>query len=260
MQSYIDQHQIYKKQRNLRIKIYLGIFFVILLFVSILYIVIYSPVFKVRETKITGNQRLSNEQVLNILNPLALETRIKNFLGTGNLLSWNKKHVDVSKTALLEANIRRDWLRQNLEMNIKERPRLAIWCDTSDNCYWIDFEGMMFEEAPQTEGSLILTIYDDRSESIIKGTKIVEERFIGNLTKLIKNIAKLKMPIKRIVFSKRIQEIKVETYTGPNLLFSIRFDPTLNMASLQNIEGENGFNEIEYIDLRVENRIFYKNL
>ena len=260
IQAYLDQHQIYRKRRNFRIKIYFGALILILFLISILYILIYSPIFQIREFKIAGAQRLNNEEVLKILAPAILNTRAANFLGMKNLFVWSEKKPDVSKSALLEADVKREWLGQSVVIDIKERERLAIWCRINSSCYWIDKNGMAFEEAPETEGSLILTVRDNSPEIINQGEIVAEGRFIGNLSAILKGILESKIPAKKVVFDKRLQEVRVGSYSGPDYFFSIRFDPKLNLESLKSLEEKVDLNKVGYFDLRIENRIFYKNL
>jgi len=260
MNPFLDQQQSHKEKRSFRIKLYFGFLILNLIIVLAVYVLIYSPVFKIKEFKVAGISWHQTEDVLRTIEPQILNTKIKNFLGNKNLLVWDVNNPDLSRTAFAEAIIKRDWLRQSIVINIQERKQLAIWCDKNDNCYWMDKEGLLFENAPRTEGSLILTVSDISDNAAIKNTKVVEERFASNLAVILDGLKKLRVSIKKITFNRELQEIHAETYSGPNLLFSIRLDPTFNLESLQSLQEKLNFKDINYIDLRVENRIFYKNL
>lgn len=255
---YLDQEQLYKQRRAFRIKFYLGIFVLLLFSLFIFYVIVYSPIFTARDFKIVGAERLSDGVILQTLEPFFLSNRIKIFLGMKNLLAWGEKDdLDLTKTAILDVNIRRDWIRQSVTINVKERGRLAIWCGLN-SCYWIDEEGTAFEEAPHTEGSLILTINSDTD--IVFGRQVIEERFVKNLISILKEILAAKIPVEKMNYNKRLQEISVETYSGPDLFLSVRFDPTLNLSSFRSLKEKSDLSRVKYVDLRVENRIFYKNL
>lgn len=258
MNSYLNQNQGQKNQSSLRIKIYLGVGFLILVLIFLTYLIIYSPVFQIRSFKINGEKRLSDEMVLKVLEPIIVQNKFKAFLGYKNLIVWNISNPDVSNTALVSAGISRDWLRQSININITERERFAIWCDKNNRCYWIDQEGDAFEEAPETEGSLILTINDGETEGLVNGSKIIEERFIKNLIIILKGITELKLSVKKAVFSRKLQELQIESYSGPNYLFSVRFGSTLNLESLKSLLEKSELKNVKYFDLRVENRIYYK--
>lgn len=258
MDPHFNKFQTKRKNRSLRIRAYLAFAGLFLLLSGIFYAVQLSPIFQIRNFNVSGKEHLSDEEVLKILEPLVLNSKTKNFLGKNNILSWNIGRPDTSKTALLEALIDRDWIRQSVDISVKERERLAIWCSSNSNCSWIDNDGMLFEKAPQVEGSLIMTVLDMHSESILYGGKISEERFIGNIVKILESIKKLRIATEEIRFDSKLQEIRVKNYAGPDILLSVRFDPTTNLESLKSLMDNPGYRNYPYVDLRVENRIYYK--
>ncbi|MDO8430166.1 MAG: hypothetical protein Q7S73_02260 [bacterium] len=258
MRGYLEQNQFYKRQRNFRIKIYLYFLAIFLVLIGIFYIIFFSPIFKVRGFKISGQNRLSNDSVLKILEPLVLNSWLLDFLGKENLLTWSRQDLNLSGTSVLSAKIHRDWIRQVVLIDIKERIPLGIWCGKTESCYWLDEDGIAFEEAPETEGSLILIVYDNSAKSAALGEKVVEERFSKNLTDILKAISKMSIPVKKSTFDKTLQELHIATYEGPDLFFSIRFNPELNLASLRSLKEKGTLGGMQYIDLRIENKIFYK--
>lgn len=258
MDQHINFRQNRKAEQRLRIKFYFIGGSIALLIIGLIYVLLYSPVFKVRKFIVTGREYHSDEEILGIVEPLVVNTKFKKILGRQNLMAWNISRPDISKTALAEAIISRDWIRQSVKIRVRERGRLAIWCDMNNDCDWIDENGMAIEKAPQTEGSLIITIHDDSAKQIIQGANILEDRFIANLVSIIKNVAAMKLPIKRATYSPKLQEIRIENYGGPDLFFSIRFDPTQNISSLHTLQEKMDTGKINYIDLRVENRLYYK--
>jgi len=258
MQVYLDQEQIYQKRRRLRFKVYFSVGGAVLILIGLFYALVYSPIFQIKKFEISGAEGMDEERILKILEPLVLRTKLNQFLGRNNLWSWPAGNLDVSKTALAEAVIDRNWLGQAVQIKVREREKIAIWCNAGDNCYWLGIDGVFFEEAPLAEGSLILTVFDSDSGAVAEWKKAIEERFVRNLISVLKGVASLRFPIKKVTFDRRLQEITVQSYSGPDLFFSIRFDPALNLASMSSLKETTGLKGIQYIDLRVENRIFYK--
>lgn len=248
---------------------------------GLIYILVYSPIFRVDQFTFQGNKRLSNEAVMAIIRPLIFQGRIANFLGWNNFLSWPNGGVDVSGTAFLEAMVYKDWLTRSITIAVQERERFGIWCvnpslledrpsskprasqssksEGGEICYWIDEEGVMFEEAPLTEGTLILKVRDIKNPRLAIGFQVLEDRFINNLIAILKNLKDFNFAVENLILDRELQELKVETYDGLLVLFSIRFDPQLNINSFKELQGILDFKKIKYIDLRVENRIYYKN-
>jgi len=256
MQVYYEDRQFLKQKKGIPYKFYLILLLSGLLGVFTFYAIAYSSIFHIRDFSVVGSERFSNEAVISELQPLVLNTKIKNFLGINNLLVWDSG-PDVAGTVFLEASIERQWLRQSVIIRIKERNQFAVWCRTG-NCYWIDENATAFEDAPQTEGPLILTIYDDGKEGIVIGQKIVEERSAENMMNILNGILDMGITVRNISYNEKLQEITAEMISGPDIYFSIRFDPSLNLTALQTLKEKVGFKGIKYIDLRVENRIYYK--
>lgn len=256
---YLDQEQLRKKRTAFRFKIYLAGFGLAILMLGLGYALVYSPVLKIDKFVIQDSERLSDESVLAILKPLVLKSRIANFLGWHNFLAWSKGEVDVSGTALLTAEIDKGWLTRSIIIEVKERERFGIWCIKNERCYWMDKSGVVFEEAPLTEGGLILKVYDSQKSELSLGSQIVDDRFINNLIVILENLNDLNISVKKIIFNRQLQELEVDAYNGPEIFFSIRFNPTLNINSLKKLSETLNFSRIDYIDLRVENRVYYKN-
>lgn len=243
----------------MRVKIYCGFFVSGLLFIAVFYAVVDSPIFQVKEFKIINNGQLTGEAVMANLQPFVLNNRLKIFLGVKNLLVWNKKIFNVSNATIAEVRIERHWFKRSVDISVKEKERFVIWCGAAGNCYWIDRKAVPFEAAPQTEGSLILTVQDASQTETVLGKKVINDRFAANLVAVLDSVTKLKLPIKTATYDGKLQELRIEAYRGPSLLFSPRFDPFSNLAALRSLEEKVGLQGIEYIDLRTENRLYYKN-
>lgn len=256
MQVYYEDRQFLKQKKGISYKFYLTLLLSGLLGVFIFYIIAYSSVFHIRNFSVVGSERFSNEAVISELKPMVLNTKVKNFLGINNLLVWGGR-PDVAGTVFLEANIERQWVHQSVVIKIKERTQFAVWCRIGD-CYWIDEDGTAFEEAPQTEGSLILTVHDNGNEAIMIGREVVEGRYADNLIKILNGILDMGITVRDISYNQKLQEITAEMISGPDIYLSVRFDPSLNLTALQTLKEKVGLRGINYIDLRVENRIYYK--
>ncbi|MDP3729307.1 MAG: hypothetical protein Q8R26_00925 [bacterium] len=255
MHSYISQSSKRHKLRQ-RIKIYGAIFLGIIIVVTMGYVLVYSPVFQIKNITVSGNKYIASDDIIALARPRVVTNRLEEWLGSNNLLVWGGNNINVAETVLATAVIDRQWIHQTIVIEVIERERFAIWCG-GGICYWIDQNGVVFEEAPETQGSLILKI-SEQDALVVLNKPIVEDRFIKNLLGVLNALATLRVPAQKITFDRRLQEIHVETYSGPNFFFSIRFDPALNVASLFSLREKSNLTNMGYIDLRVENRIFYK--
>lgn len=254
-----DSFTIQKERLRRRRKIVLLLFLLIFLLLGVSYTVVYSPLFQIRQFLIVGSDYLSPEETLAILKPIVFQNAIQKFLGDRNLISWIRSQPDVQGTALLSAQIKKKWIQQSLEIRIQERNRFVIWCLSQTECYWVDQDGIAFGEAPHSEGSLFLLVNDPSNDQLAMGQPVLEDRFLANTIKILQGIKELRLPFQEILLDRELQELRVRNNQGPAVLFSLRFDPTLNLSALRSLKSKNNLSGIQYIDLRVENRLYYKN-
>lgn len=256
MEIYSDKKKILKRKRIFRIKFYFLFLLVALLLIGIFYLSTYSSLFKIKDILIENNKFLTNEEVLIGLKQNVLSTFFGGQAGFENLLAWPSGRIKLSNPAILYVNIEKQWLKRSIKVEVNERKRFAIWCTSqATNCYWIDSRGFVFADAPITEGSLVFTVFDSRDSNFFLGSRVEEDRFVGNLISILENFYKTGFEVKRITFNKELEEIRVDTIDGPAFLFSTRFDSSKNIDLISGLDLKN----TEYVDLTVENKIFYKN-
>lgn len=283
MQIYSDQKSILKRRRTLRIKLYFLLFFLAVLFLEIFYLAVYSNIFKMRSVSVENNKFLQEGDVMRIIKPVILSGKFGGLAGLENMLSWPSGKVSVSDPDVSYINIKKNWFQRTIDVEVNERQRFAIWCLASSSdpeknssgasiqtdlsqtdslagqagrdgqsCYWIDKEGTVFSEAPSTEGSMVSVIFDSRLGVLALGSRVEEDRFVGNLISILENLNMLDLEINRIDFNDELQELTVSTTDGPTIMFGLRYDSAKNIPLIKNLDYKN----LKYIDLRVENRIF----
>ncbi len=142
-----------------------------------------------------------------------------------------------------------------LELKFKQlaisNQQLAI-----NQCMWFDKNGIIFEEAPFVEGNLINNVDDLSGRSLNLGDLVLEEKFYSNLFKIFDVLEKSDLGIKSLKLE-RIELQEILTESSPKIYFSLRVDPGFTLAAIDSMKNI-GLEKIEYIDLRVENRAYYK--
>ncbi len=159
----------YKKRKSKKRRI---LFLIILLILILAYILFLSPIFKIRAVEVSGNREVSEEE-------------IKNSFTYGNifLVSENKIKNDLIKKIpkIGDLEIKKNLIKRIVKLTIEERGRLGIACqvrEETEDCFYIDKQGVIFEQAPQTSGSLILLIKDYSQREFYLGKKIFEQKII----------------------------------------------------------------------------------
>lgn len=257
MEIYYKPSELVKKRSRARLRVFLWCVAISGLAAGLVYVSVYSPVFRVQNVRVEGVSQLTPESALNVVKPLVFHTALLKWLGERNMLAWQERQIRVPTSGILMASIDRNIFTRSVVISIEERKQAGIWC-FRESCFWFDQEGVLFEPAPYTEGGLVAQIEENRPEPIPLGEKIIEDRFLDTLLKLAADLPKMNFAIEKMTFDRELQELSVATFNGPRILFSVRFDPDQNLNGVQNLRSTLNFSELEYVDLRVENRIFYK--
>jgi hypothetical protein len=254
----------YRKRKNKKIK---GLIFVVCLFFLILagiFFVLFR--FKIKTIEISGNREISAEEIKSVLSYKnifsATEDKIKN-----DLL---KKFPQI-----LELEVSRDMAKRRIEIKIKEREEFGIICraekikqenieiDQTKNCFYIDKNGVIFKDAPQTSGSLVTLIKDYSNRDYKLGEKIFEEK-IMNFISETKDFLSSEVDLKVVDFdilSFPPDDLRVVIDEGWYILFNLQKEARAQLTALKAVLGEkikDKRSELEYIDLTIENRVYYK--
>lgn len=152
---------------------------------------------------------------------------------------------------------------QTLNVLITERKPVALWCD--QKCYFLDEEGFVFDEAPQISGSVYTHYHGFISDENIIGKTFLNSSDFKDLSHFVSNLKNEQINITDI-FYKQEQEFEAVVEGGGKILFNKKtsFENTLeNLNSVledYKVENKNGdfFKNLDYVDLRFGNKIYYK--
>jgi len=224
----------------------------------LVYILFFSPLFKIKSVEILESGAINEQEIKNNFNYANI------FLSTTNKI---KNNLIEKIPRISEIEIKKNLIKRTIKLTIKERKKIGIICqvlEEKESCFYVDEKGIIFEKALQTSGSLILLIKDFSQRDFIIGGQIIEQNKIEKIVKIKEylsneiNIVALEFDILSIPLS----EIKVLTSENWYILFSIDKEIKnqllgLKAALKEKISAEQRAN-LEYVDLRIENRIYYK--
>lgn len=229
-------------------------------FLFILWSFFFSPFFKITEIKLPENDLITNNDIHKLITnsaPLNLGE---------NLFILSKKHIKADLAAafpvLTDINIKKE-LFHGLVINFEKRIQIGIWCQLADDCYYFDKEGIIFKEAPQTEGALILKIKDLKKKDVSLGDQVLNNDQLKFITEFNNKIIENNQ-LKIIEFKIRPEpniDLKAVTDYGWPIYLDQNQNPVSEANNLFTILNEvikNKVLNLEYIDLRIPSRIFYK--
>lgn len=265
MKSYVVKTKPGKKIfKKIKICLIFAVFYLLLLF--LVWLIFLSPVFQIKQVEFQGLEQLKNEELLSDLKQVSLEISQKSFLfhlsHFENTLFWqtNKIVNTLPQKSILISQISSsvNLLRRTLEITIQERKGEVVWCQkSSGDCFWIDKSGIAFQKAPFAEGSMFIRVDDLTDRALAIGKAVLEKDLIENFFAVKNFLSNLDIGYYSFNFSKpENQEIEAALADGPKIYFGLRFKPDEFLKPL--LELKNNFSKIQYIDLRVKNRIYYK--
>lgn len=160
---------------------------------------------------------------------------------------------------LISSHILRELFEKKPE-KIDEQ-KMGIICSV-DKCFYFNKDGIVFQNAPITSGSLITIVRDYSNRNYELGDKIADKNFIDIILEINKNLYD-EIGLKILNFSMDshpIEELRATTSEGWYILFDLKRDIknqllTLKVALNEKIKNRIG---LQYVDLRIENRIYYK--
>lgn len=255
-----------KKSVRLGFILWSGLFFILGVgLVGAAYFVLYSDFFKVKNFDVRGANLISKEKVISSLYTQAVgSSKISSFLGPDNILFWKfGKAADIAPEALptlIGVSIKTKFGDRSVIVEAVDRQAIGVWCVQDESCYVFDEEGIIFGQAPEVQGTLILKIIDENDRNIVLGEQFFNKpEWVGIFFETINVIRKQNLAIASIVIKDlNLREWQVQTEAGPVFLFGLDFLPENFEGIVKNLDSRFEFNKVTYFDFRVQNRIYYK--
>lgn len=230
--------------------------FLVLLLI-LFFITFYSPTFKIKELKIIGAEE-KKELITNTFNKVKENSFFK-----GNLLFLNRNNIkeELEKTnEIKDIKIKKDYIKKRLIIESEVLKPVAVWAERGKN-FFIDEKGSLYKEIGEGEVGDLKKINNNIINIVSQvHSKPLGERELIFIQQLLKDFENL--------VSEKIISINFENSFNEMTLFTqnykIYFDTKRSAASqINNViliqkEALKNKKKIEYIDLRIESKVFYK--
>ncbi len=241
------------------------VFFIFVLFLNLIYyIFLKSNLFKIKEIQINDIDLISKEIAFeNLKKEIVISDKLKSLIDEDNLfyfLNVKKEKILPKLIYFEDFDIKTNFLKKQVIINFKEKKAIGIFCFLNDFCYFFDEKGYVFKKAPYLKGGVILKIYSNNLFNLVLGQKLFqEEEYLLNILKVYNSLKENGFVIKKIVL-KDLKYKEFEVYLVNDLIFKFSLDSVPNDFDLiiKKIKQEIDFSKVKnYIDFRIENRIFY---
>ena len=257
-----------KKKKSIRIKFrFTRKFFYLTALLAIaggiFYFLFISDNFEIKEVNISGLKTISEENVQSTADAILREERF-GFIKATNYFIFPK---DKLRAAILISHPKIEGIdiqstREKVEISITERKTLGVWCKEND-CFYFDKAGVIFENAPKSVGSLVISISDERDIDVNIGSIVLDEQQV-DLAETVHGLIgrNFSFGIRTIVIAPD-GEVEVLTSENWRLLLEKDDDIEYQLSNLkyvldEEIKARRG--ELEYVDLRLGNKVYYKYL
>jgi cell division septal protein FtsQ len=293
---YVSDQRKKRKKRRKYFLITAAVFILYFIFLGVAWFVAASPVFRMNQIIVKGNDVVASADIVTLVQADAgqHESFFHALLGWNNMLSWPDQ-ISSSNLALIpqlaSVSISKDYFAHTITLNVTERNPFGIWCFdgasgrsgatsvvgvanatssasstiaistivSGSACYWFDENGVIFSRASNTEGNLIFVVNDYSQAVRGLNQNVLPDQFNGNFISIMNVLHQTNLGIKEIDLNDlSLQEIDVYTTNGPKIYFSLRFPANDDLPVLQNLITQGMFNNLQYVDCRTEDRVFYK--
>lgn len=247
---------ISKEEKDQKREIIIFWFFFAAGFLTIMWAFFLSPFFKITEIGLPKNDVLASGDVFDMIS----NQKPLNLGGNLFILSKTTLKDEISKLfpAITKIEIKKEPFHI-LKINFIKRMPVGIWC--SANCYYFDEDGIIFKEAPISEGSLILKITDNNKTGVSLGDQVLSSgqlKFITEFNKKIGDNNRFKIIEFKI---KTAPDLEAVTSGGWSIYLDQGQNPLVaanNLIIILDEAVKNKTSNLEYIDLRIPTRVFYK--
>ncbi len=314
---------MYSRKRRYRRQAYFFIFLIAayFVFVAAVWIVIYSPLFRIKDIEIVGNKNVSSNDVMTMIRAdIYRGSLIKRILGMGNILIWPgnfSENILKFYPELKSASVQKNYLKKKVKIIVEEKQPFGVWCfqrtqtntddtqtstetisfqsilnpyESASSCFWFDSDGIIFKRAIEAEGNLIISVNDYSQKNVGLNRKILPNRFVSDIFSIFRAVSQSGLSVKEMRLNDlSLEEMEVDTYDGPSvdspaesllkagasasglpsdyggvskagpkIYFSLRFSADNVPEVIKSLKEKATFGNLQYVDFRVENRMYYK--
>ena len=265
--SIYDHLRKKKARKQKKRRLLYGSFFVSM-FIGVFYFLFFSGYCDIRGITVSGAEKIQEDAVRAAIAEMFDERSMFLFSNKNFFLFSTEEAARAVKEkfpGIDSIEVGRKIWGAKLAVVIVEREAAGVVCGEKeqDACMYLDKSGAVFAVAPRIIGASVLRI-EEESLSMITG--FPAQKYTGDAMDFIARVKrhvreKAGIIIETFVFLNEYGDVETRTQEGFTVLFSMKQDAELQAQILKNLltqEIKDQAPQLEYIDLRVENRAYYK--
>jgi len=224
----------------------------------------YIPYFRIKKISIEGNTTVATEDLLAEVSNY-LNAKYFKIIPNDNILILSKEKVigDLLKkfSRLKDTSLNKNF-PDTLSIIVKERNKEALFCPEKDKCFFLDGNGLAFEQAPNFSPGVYLTFFDERGSSTPaweSNSQVLPQEQFKNLINFKNLISGDNIKILEIILKKE-NIYQLQTNEGWYILLNDQNNAQITYQNLKLAldQIKDKRKNLDYIDLRFGNKVFYK--
>ena len=255
-----------EKRRKSRLFVAVGIGFALLLLMGGTIGVLYLPAVQIDEVAIEGAEGTSAAEIEHTIRE-ELRTKLFAVIPRNNVLLYSDEAITAAVVAAFPNLSQVDLKLRNLHalhLKVEERNAFALWCkeDNGENCFLLDENGFIYEQAPVYSGTAYVRFYGPLQKGEIVGNAFLGKDEFRALLQFIEAL-KAESHIAEVVRIDEHRDVRVTCAGGYDILFTRDQKPEEILLRIQAAEGSRvlegkKLEDLQYLDLRFGNRLYYK--
>ena len=257
-----------KKQKKRSFSRFLFYFLFLSFWGAAVYALFFSPFLQVSSIEISGNEKIKSENILSEISP-KMEGKYFSVLEKNNLLliGANSMEKDLLGKFRQIRNIKiKKKFPDKIKIEIQERETKMIINDGENN-YLLDENGQAYDQidSNSNEAMNLVFLRDDSRKKINLGDMVLEKDYMNYILGIKDELkSNLDLEIENNFWTPNLisGDIRVKTKEGWNIYFNKEIDLVKETESFgavlkEKIPAEQR-PDLEYVDLRIDNKVYYK--
>lgn len=253
-----------RRRKNIISLIALAIF-ILVLFLFLVW-ASYHEKFLVKEIEVTGSLKTDKAKIESVARG-ALGGYALLFFPHRNFVFVPVKEIE-REISLLDPVIKEAHVRrigsEKLYVEVVEREPYVLWCGQDSSCFYADDSGVVFLPAPRFSGNTY-PVYSSSISGEPIGKSFAKTEELARLESFRRFLEEMNFGVDKVVL-REDGDYEAVMETGSKIIFNLADidEEATNIKMLLESEESVGegfnFNELDYIDLRYGNKIFWKPL
>ena len=231
---------------------YIKIFLAIFILAGLVYVMLFSPIFKIKKIVVVNNEILLEGDIVKFLEERNIENKNLFLLDTNQvrnvLMDYYKRIEDVKVYRMFPAKVK---------VKIKEKPSSVVWV-TGNNSYLLDSNGYVIP-GNNNDDKLKMPMVVDQSNILVKdGDRVVTKPFIDFVNSADESLKKrFGLGVVNYSISQTTFELRANINSGFYIVFDTTADIVDQLDKLAKVYQQGEVIK-EYVILSVDGRVIVK--